>query len=228
MARFTTMKTAALRAAALFALAAAPALAQPSTITLSGTVVRVGSHEIAVRENARGQTGTWVLSNAAQFHAGEHVVAVGTEDTRGYFYPSSISVGMSTVTLAGVVQRIWTHTLAVWEPGPRTTGEWIVANPGAFLPGQYVTGTGTEDRTGRFYPQSISVLTHPNVPGSITLSGVVQRVGVRMLTVWEPARHTTGEWVFAGAGSFRAGQRITGTGTEDREGHFYPATVWAP
>lgn len=127
-----------------------------------------------------------------------------------------------SITLSGVVQRVGTHTLAVWEPARNTSGTWIVGNAGAFRSGERITGTGTEDRFGHFYPRSVSILGMSN---RITLTGTVQRIGTRTIAVWETGRHETGEWIVGNAARFRVGEHVTGTGTEDRQGRFYPFSV---
>jgi len=126
------------------------------------------------------------------------------------------------ITLSGVVQRVGTHTLDVWEPARHTSGTWVVGNAGAFRSGERVTGTGTEDRFGHFYPRSVSILAQGN---RITLSATVQRVGTHTIAVWETRRRETGEWIVGNAARFRVGEHVTGTGTEDRQGRFYPTNV---
>ncbi len=226
MARFITYLSAAVLAGSL-AVPALRAAAQSNTITLSGTVQSIGAHTIAVWENARGETGEWVLSNPGAYHSGEYVVGVGTEDRSGRFYPRRVRVAgnPSTISLSGVVQRVGTNTIAVWENGVNETGEWIVANASGYRPGQIVTGWGTEDRFGHFFPQRVAVGA---VPNTVTLSGTVQRIGTHTIAVWEPSRHTTGEWVVADAGQFRIGQRIAAHGTIDGHGNFYPTSIWTP
>lgn len=70
---------------------AAPAAGVSHTITLSGVVRRVSSGSLLVSEN-QGTTGTWIVQDAGRFRIGQHVVATGTEDRRGNFYPTQISV----------------------------------------------------------------------------------------------------------------------------------------
>lgn len=131
------------------------------------------------------------------------------------------------ITLYGTVQRIGTHTIAVWEPAYRETGEWIVRDASRFEVGEPVTATGTEDREGHFYPYSVALADPYRGAGNrITLYGRIQTVGTNTLAVWEASRGETGEWVVPNAGRFRTGQRIGGTGTEDRWGRFYPTNVW--
>ena len=217
----------------------------PSTYsqTLTGIVQRVENGRLIVREKGAG-FGTWFVPDSEDFHAGQTVTASGFDSSNGTFYPQTIngqSIAFDTdnasanapegsVTLSGTIQRVGTHTIAVWETSRRETGEWVVADAGQYRVGEMVTGTGTEDRHGHFYPQTVSVTGTGRPPSvaSITLTGTVQRVGTHTLAVWEPSRHETGTWIVANAGQYRIGQQVTGTGTEDRAGHFYPNSVSIP
>ncbi|HET9096450.1 MAG TPA: hypothetical protein VFN37_07295 [Candidatus Baltobacteraceae bacterium] len=69
--------------------------AQPSagnTVTLSGTVQRVGSHTLLVWEPSSRHSATWIVPNAGRFRTGERVSATGTEDRRGHFYVHEITI----------------------------------------------------------------------------------------------------------------------------------------
>ena len=136
--------------------------AQPGSITLTGTVQRVGTRTLDVWEYGPRESGTWMVGNAGAFRAGQEISGTGTEDRRGHFYPSRVTViamqNPNTIVLRGTVQRVGTHTLAVWESGRHETGTWIVPNAGAYRVGERVSASGTEDRYGHFYPNSISIL----------------------------------------------------------------------
>lgn len=70
----------------------APAPAR-STITLTGTVQRVGGSTLLVWEPASHHSATWVVSNAgSRFHKGERVSATGREDRFGRFYVQQITI----------------------------------------------------------------------------------------------------------------------------------------
>lgn len=225
MARFTNFLGAALLAGSL--AASASAASAQTAITLSGTVQRVGAHLIAVWENRRSTTGEWIVSNPSAFRAGEYVVGTGTEDQAGHFYPRRVHIAgtPSAVSLSGVVQRVGPNWIDVWENGHNETGQWIVSNAPGYRVGQTVTGWGTEDRFGNFFPQRISVGA---VPTTVTLRGTVQRVGTHMIAVWEPSRRTTGDWIVAHAGQFRVGERVAANGTVDSHGDFFPRNIWTP
>ena len=62
------------------------------SITLSGVVRRVMPGALIVWEPSHRTTGTWIVRNAQAFRVGESVVATGTENRRGDFYPYSIHV----------------------------------------------------------------------------------------------------------------------------------------
>lgn len=63
-----------------------------NTITLSGTVQRVGTHTLLVWEPSSRHSATWIVSNAGRFRKGERVWATGTEDRRGHFYVREITI----------------------------------------------------------------------------------------------------------------------------------------
>jgi hypothetical protein len=87
----------------------------------------------------------------------------------GAFYPQTINgrsvaydangtAPANSITLRGVIQRVGTNTLAVWEPASRHTAKWVVSNAGQrYRVGERVVATGTEDRFGNFYPNSITI-----------------------------------------------------------------------
>lgn len=62
------------------------------TIMLTGVVRSVRSGELIVWEPSHNTTGTWIVRDADRFHVGQHVVARGTEDRTGHFYPVNITI----------------------------------------------------------------------------------------------------------------------------------------
>ncbi len=66
--------------------------ATASTITLTGVVRQVRSGALIVWEPANRTTGTWIVRDADHFRVGETVVARGTEDRTGRFYPVDITI----------------------------------------------------------------------------------------------------------------------------------------
>lgn len=62
------------------------------TITLTGVVQRVRAGSLLVWEPNYNHSGTWIVSDAGRFRVGQRLVATGTEDTSGRFYPTSIQV----------------------------------------------------------------------------------------------------------------------------------------
>ncbi len=62
----------------------------PRSITLSGIVRRIVPGALIVWEPSRRTTGTWFVRNAGAFRVGESVIATGTENRRGDFYPFSV------------------------------------------------------------------------------------------------------------------------------------------
>jgi hypothetical protein len=73
-------------------LTSAPAMAS-NTITLTGTVQRVGTNTLMVWEPASRHSAKWVVSNAGgRFRVGQRVSATGREDRRGTFYVQQISI----------------------------------------------------------------------------------------------------------------------------------------
>ncbi|HEV3154779.1 MAG TPA: hypothetical protein VGZ02_13315 [Candidatus Baltobacteraceae bacterium] len=226
MARFTTYLAGALVAAAA-ATAGSPATAQPA-IALSGVVQHIWPHSLDVWEPAQHTSGTWFVANPNQFRIGERITGTGTENTRGDFYPSSISVvampSTNTITLTGTVQRIGPNSVYVWQNATGHTAQWIVWNPSRFQIGERITASGTEDRAGQFFPYTVRVIGM-STSGTITLTGTVQSVRPNALIVWENAQRRTGTWIVGNAARFRLGERVTGTGTEDGTGRFYPSSI---
>lgn len=63
-----------------------------NTITLTGTVQRVGSNTLMVWEPSSRHSGKWVVPNAGRFRVGQRVSATGREDRRGTFYVQQINI----------------------------------------------------------------------------------------------------------------------------------------
>jgi hypothetical protein len=138
---------------------------------LTGVVQRVQNGRIIVRET-NGAYGSWYVTDPDDFHVGQTVTAVGMRSPNGSFYPRTINghyVAYDTdttaapstraITLTGTVQRVRSNSIIVWEPSARRSGTWIVSNAaGRFHAGERVSATGTEDRSGRFYVQQITIL----------------------------------------------------------------------
>lgn len=137
---------------------------------LSGVVRRVESNgRLLVAQNGHGY-GTWYVPDTHAFAVGQAVDATGMIGANGAFYPQTIngrsvvydtpytSAPRSTITLTGTVRRVSGNAIVVWEPAHGTTGTWIVSNAGRFRVGQRVSARGTEDRSGRFYVQEITIL----------------------------------------------------------------------
>lgn len=136
---------------------------------LTGTVRRIeAGNRLLVSQNGRG-TGTWYVPDVDEYHVGQAVSGVGMIGSNGSFYPQSIdgrntaydtdatmSASRSTITLSGIVQRVNSNSISVWEPVNRTTGTWIVRGARRFRKGERVTAVGTEDRSGRFYVYHIT------------------------------------------------------------------------
>jgi hypothetical protein len=197
-----------------------------------------------VRTN-NGHSGTIMLDNNASINAhgyamrpGTFVGAFGCVSPNGVFHASEVTLAANqslySQTITGVVQRKSGDTLIVTEPARRTTGVWYVPDIDDFRVGQTVTGIGMMGGNGEFYPQSINGASTAFAPerseqmprrASITLTGVVKRVERGAIIVWEPTRRTTGTWFIRDAGRFRVGERVVGTGTENRRGDFYPSTI---
>lgn len=62
------------------------------TITLNGTVQRVGSNTLLVWESSSRHSAKWIVPNAGRFRTGQRVSATGTEDRRGNFYVQEITI----------------------------------------------------------------------------------------------------------------------------------------
>ncbi|MGZ3497460.1 MAG: hypothetical protein ACXVAM_14910 [Vulcanimicrobiaceae bacterium] len=134
--------------------------------TLSGKVVRVEPGRLYVEEPSRGTIGIWYVADATAHRVGEPVTGIGRDGPNGAFYPRSINGGAvrsqvsgsgRSVTLSGIVTRVEDGKLDVLEPGYHTAGLWITTYASRFHVGQHVTGTGTEDHRGDFYPTRIVV-----------------------------------------------------------------------
>lgn len=67
-------------------------MASRNTITLTGTVQRVGSNTLMVWEPSSRHSGKWVVPNAGRFRVGQRVSATGREDRRGTFYVQQITI----------------------------------------------------------------------------------------------------------------------------------------
>ena len=249
MARFTNTLAAALLLAGTGALAATPVSAAPfcpASESFFGTIVRASGNDLTVRTSA-GRTATVLVDNGARVNAdgnalqpGTYIGAYGCVTPNGVFHANEVTLSSNASaydeSLSGIVRSVQNGRLIVAENG-YGTGIWYVPNADDYRVGQTVSATGMRAANGAFYPQTIggrNVAFDPDDRGdvdhnrsnnTITLYGVVQRVGTRTLAVWEPGRHETGTWIVADAGRFRVGERITGTGTEDRYGHFYPSNV---
>jgi len=129
-------------------------------ITRSGVVRRVSDRAIYVWVPEYRTEMTWIVNNGDRFRDGERVVAQGTENTRGDFFPSSIRVVGQTsqtgsITLSGVVRRVTSGAIYVWEPAHNTETVWMVRDAGRFRVGEHVVGRGTENTRGDFFPSSI-------------------------------------------------------------------------
>jgi len=137
---------------------------------LTGVVRRIESDgRLLVAQNGHGY-GTWYVPDTRTFSVGQTVDATGMLGPNGAFYPQIIngrnvaydtqytSVPHNAITLTGTVRRVSRNAIIVWEPSHGTTGTWIVPNTGRFRVGERVSATGTEDRSGRFYVQEITIL----------------------------------------------------------------------
>lgn len=140
--------------------------------TLTGVVQRTESGRLIVRQTD-GHYADWFVPNVTLFTAGQNVTGIGMIATNGAFYPQSINghtlafeptltsaptTVSRTITLTGTVQRVGSNAIVVWEPNVHRSGMWIVSNSGRFHVGERVSATGTEDRSGKFYVQQITIL----------------------------------------------------------------------
>jgi hypothetical protein len=214
----------------------------PTRESFFGTIDRVQGNMITVVP-ASGHWGTVLIDNNTHLNAhgyalrpGTYIGAFGCVSPNGDFHASEVTLaanaGAYSQTISGVVRRISGDQLYVSEPARHTEGLWIVPDVDDFHVGQTVTGIGMMSASGAFYPQSINGASTAYVPTgaqhpSITLSGIVRRVQAGALVVWEPARRTTGTWFVRNASAFHVGQNVTGTGTENRRGDFFPYSVHA-
>lgn len=69
-----------------------PRMATSNTITLTGIVRKVSPDSLLVWEPNVNHSGTWMVRDAGKYHVGQRLVATGTEDRAGHFYPSRISI----------------------------------------------------------------------------------------------------------------------------------------
>jgi hypothetical protein len=250
MARITNALAAGLLLLGCTIAASAPASAQtrfcPTRESFFGTVQSVQGNTLIVQP-ANGHTGTVMIDNNARVNAhgyamrpGMFVGAFGCVAPNGVFHASEVTLAASpslyATTITGTVQRISGDQLFVTEPSRNTTGIWVVPDVDDFHVGMNVTGTGMMGSNGMFFPQTINNITTAFVPETtvtqtrsmhptITLSGVVRRVEPGALIVWEPSRHETGTWIVHNTSSFRVGQNVVATGTENRRGDFYPYSI---
>jgi hypothetical protein len=250
MGRLTTiLTTAGLAAAGALAVSgnASAAAYCPSHESFFGTIQRVNGNVLTVSTAAgrwatvRIDSGARINTNGDSLRPGAYVGAYGCVTPNGVFHASEVSLSANASsynrTVSGVVDRIENGRLIVRENG-RHYGAWYVPSTDDFSRGQSITGSGMLGRNGAFYPQTINgrsvsydpdETSAPSNGGSrtITLTGVVQRIGSSSLLMWEPAQHHSGTWIVNGAGRYRVGERLVATGTEDRRGNFYPAQITA-
>jgi len=239
--------TTALLLACAASMASASASATPNCSTprsFYGTIERVNGNVITVR-TPRGtwadvqiENGARVVANGNAMRPGTYLGAYGCVTPAGVFEASDVTLSSNgnpySRTLTGTVTRVENGYIVVRENG-YGYGSWYVPDSEDFHPGQQVSGTGWESRAGTFYPQTVNGQSvaydgdnrdRDRSPRTITLTGVVQRVGANTLLVSETTNHTSGTWIVSNAGSrFRIGERVVGTGTEDRFGRFYPSHV---
>lgn len=69
-----------------------PGMAVSNSVTLTGTVQRVGTNTLQVWEPSSRHSGKWVVPNAGRFRVGQRVSATGREDRRGTFYVQEITI----------------------------------------------------------------------------------------------------------------------------------------
>lgn len=140
--------------------------------TLTGIVERVEPGRILVKQYGHGY-GTWYVSDSSRFRAGERLSGVGMIGDNGAFYPQTVNsettaydpddtsppsvANANTITLTGIVRKVNGGSLLVWEPNVNHSGTWIVRDAGKYRVGQHLVATGTEDRSGNFYPSRISI-----------------------------------------------------------------------
>lgn len=223
-------------------LAAAPASAAPycpAHESFFGTVQRVYGDRLTVRTSSghwatvRIDSGARINTNGNTLRPGAYVGAYGCVTPNGVFHASELTLASNargySEHLAGVVQRVEGNRLIVRESNGQY-GTWYVPDSEDFRAGQRVSGVGMLAGGGAFYPQSVDgrgvaydadSVTGPQGP-TVTLTGTVQRVrSGDSIVVWEPGRHTSGTWIVGDASRFRAGERVTASGTQDRSGRFY-------
>lgn len=247
MKRFTPLLAAAALAAggALAGTAHASAATCPTQESFFGTITRVNGNMLNVTTESghgalvRVDSGAKVNANGFPLRAGTFLGAFGCVTPNGIFHASELTFSGSAATyhetLSGVVDRVEKGRLIVRQNG-HGYGSWYVPDAEDFSRGQTVTGVGMLARNGEFYPQTVNgrsvafdadtdTATAAPASHTITLTGVVQRVRPGSLLMWEPAQNHSGTWIVSGASRFRVGQRLVATGTEDRFGRFYPASI---
>jgi|GEM_PF-2921416 len=227
-------------AGGLFSAAAASAGPLcPQAESFFGTIVRVNGSMLTVRTpsnhwaDVQINRSALVNANGGRVRPGLFVGAYGCVTPNGVFHASEITLSDNQAGynehLTGVVQRIESGGRLLVAQTGRGDGIWYVPDTDDFHVGQSVSATGMIGANGAFYPQTINGhgaaydtdLTAPT-RSAITLTGTVRRVNGNQIIVWEPANHTTGTWIVSNAASrFRVGERVSGTGTEDRYGRFY-------
>ena len=241
MGRFILTTVAGAALAVLASTASAFAMC-PNSESFFGTIQRVNGNVITVSTaqnhwaDVRIERGAQVNTNGMSLRPGAYVGAYGCVAPNGVFEANEVTLSANDSTyhesLTGKVVRIEPGRLIVAENG-RGYGTWFVRNSSRFAVGQTITATGMIGAKGVFYPQTINgqaVAFEPTATmitqhRTITLSGVVQRIGASAITVWEPSRGTSGEWVVRDPQRYHKGQRVTAVGTEDRKGHFYPEHI---
>jgi hypothetical protein len=240
---FNTIASAALAGGvALSAGTPASAAYCSSSQSFFGVIQRMNGNMLTVSTDrgrwatVRIEPGARVNTNGMALRPGAFIGAYGCVAPGGVFDASEVTLSASrggyNESLSGVVERVASNRLTVRQSG-RGYGTWYVADADRFSVGQQISGTGMLGANGVFYPQTIDGQNVAYIPessgpvssGTITLSGVVRRVGSGSLVVWEPSHGTTGTWIVRDAGRFRVGQRLVARGTEDRSGRFYPVEI---
>lgn len=230
-------------AGALVTAAASAQTQCPTRESFFGTIQHVSGNMLNVQTasghgaTVRIDSGARVNANGNTMRAGTYMGAYGCVTPNGVFHASEVTLSANAAgyreSLSGVVYRVENGRLLVRENGGGS-GIWYVPGASGFRAGQSVTGTGMLSHSGAFYPQTVNGRNVAYAPASgpaegvsrvITLSGVVRSVNSGSLLVWETAQRQSGTWVVRDARRFRVGQRVTGTGREDRAGRFYPTRI---
>jgi hypothetical protein len=242
--------TAFISAAALLSaplLVSSPASAATCSTPRSffGTVQKVNGSVLTLRApngnwaDVRIESGARVHTNGYSIRPGVYVGAFGCVMPSGLFEANEITLASNAAsysrTLSGVITQVASDRLVVRQSSTSSSnarwGTWYLPDTNGFRVGQTVTGTGYVSAGGTFYPQTINGRSLAyygrtgNPEPSVTLSGVVQRVSSNAIYVWEPQTRHTGRWFVADASRFARGERVTGTGTENHSGDFYPWSV---